>query len=155
MTDLTPICALGGTTPRVATFGAVRMAENPDLVLTSVAGSGLDLPGPGQFANGAFWTGPDQWMLERPAPEGALTTDQTDAWVVLEIEGNIEPLLEKLVNIDPARIAPGHATRTALEHMGVFVIRRSATQVAVLGMRSAAGSLWQALEIAAKRLETA
>lgn len=155
MTDLTPICALGAKTPRTVTHGAIRIAENPDLVLTSVVGQGLDLPGPGLFADGAFWTGPDQWMLERPAPEGCLITDQTDAWAVFEIEGPVEPLLEKLVNLDLSRFGPGSATRTGMEHMGVFVIRRSTTRVAVYGMRSAAGSVWHALETAAKNLQAA
>lgn len=155
MTDLRPLCALGGAEPRTLTIGAIRMAENPDLVLTSVAGPVPDLPGPGVWADGAFWTGPDQWMLERPAPDGCLTTDQTDAWVVIEIEGAVEPLLEKLVNIDLSRLAPGHATRTELEHMSVFVIRRAADKVAIMGMRSAAGSVWHTIETAARNLEAA
>ena len=38
--------------------------------------------------------------------------------------------------------------------MSVFVIRRSEDRLAVLGMRSAAGTLWHVLDAAAKRLET-
>lgn len=155
MTDLVPLCALGGAEPRIAAIGAIRVAENPDLVLTSVAGPVPDLPGPGRWADGAFWTGPEQWMLERPAPDGCVTTDQTDAWVVIEIEGTVEPLLEKLVNLDLATFGPGSATRTGLEHMGVFVIRRAVDRAAILGMRSAAGSLWHAIETAARNLEAA
>lgn len=155
MTDLAPLCALGSRTPRVVTFGAIRIAENPDLVLTSVILPGADLPEPGCWSDGAFWTGPDQWMLERPASEGGITTDQTDAWAVFEIEAN-EPallrLLEKLVNIDLSRFGPGHATRTGLEHMSVFVVRRSVTHIAIFAMRSAAGSVWHALEAAARRI---
>ncbi|TIQ13528.1 MAG: sarcosine oxidase subunit gamma, partial [Mesorhizobium sp.] len=59
----------------------------------------------------------------------------------------------KLVNIDLANFGPGGATRTGLEHMSCFVIRRGDVHAAVLGARSSAGSLWHALETAAKRLE--
>lgn len=134
---------------------------------------GLVLPGPGGWAQGAelaaFWTGPGQWMIEGPglaetdfagrvaalAP-GASVTEQTDAWVAFDIasaggEGPILRLMEKLVNIDLAGFGPGRATRTGLEHMSVFVIRRAADRLTVLGMRSAAGSLWHALGAAAAR----
>nr|WP_153747247.1 sarcosine oxidase subunit gamma [Rhodovulum strictum] len=135
---------------------------------------GLTLPSPGGWVAGAgvaaFWTGPGQWMIEaegraehdfaaevkRAAP-GCSVTEQTDGWVAIEIASSAgaDPLIrlmEKLVNVDAATFGPGRATRTALEHMGVFLIRRAEDRLAVLGMRSAAGSLWHALETAASRL---
>ncbi|MGR3378867.1 sarcosine oxidase subunit gamma [Salipiger abyssi] len=137
---------------------------------------GLTLPGPGAWRAGtgvaAFWTGPGQWMIEAPgraeedftaalaaeAP-GASVTEQTDGWAAFEIASSqgAAPLLrlaEKLVNLPPAALAPGRATRTGLHHMSVFVLRRSEDRLSVLGMRSAAGSLWHALTQAAHRLET-
>lgn len=60
-------------------------------------------------------------------------------------------LLAKLVNLGPVRLAANSAARTGLHHMGVFVIRRAPDHLAVLGMRSAAGSLWHALDTAAAR----
>lgn len=136
---------------------------------------GLALPGPGEWRGAAgaaaFWTGPGQWMIEAPgragedfaaavkaeAP-GASVTEQTDGWVAFEIAADagaapLHALLERLVNLDLSRFGPGSATRTHLEHMSVCVIRRAETRCAILGMRSAAGSLWHALEQAAKRLE--
>ena len=80
-----------------------------------------------------------------------MTTDQSDAWAVFDIEGAIEPLLEKLVNLDLATFGPGSATRTGLDHMGVFVIRRDHHRVAVMAMRSAAEYVWHILETAARR----
>ncbi|TIY01667.1 MAG: sarcosine oxidase subunit gamma, partial [Mesorhizobium sp.] len=65
----------------------------------------------------------------------------------------LNALLSKLVNVDLADFGPGRATRTGLEHMTCFVIRRGDAHIAVLGARSSAGSLWHALETAAKRLE--
>lgn len=138
---------------------------------------GLVLPGPGEWvegvAVGAFWTGPGQWMVEaegraeqdfaadvaRNAP-GCSVTEQTDGWVAFDIRSEqggapVDGLLERLVNLPPESLSPGRATRTVLEHLGVFVIRRSEDHVTVLGMRSSAGSLWHALTTAAKRRERA
>ncbi|MER9177454.1 sarcosine oxidase subunit gamma [Mesorhizobium sp. M0955] len=134
----------------------------------------LTLPGPGRWVAGqrvaALWTGPGQWMIEaecRAEPNfaaelkqvapGCSVTEQTDGWVGFEIISRagsmpLEALLSKLVNIDPADFGPGRATRTGLEHMSCFVIRRGDAHVAVLGARSSAGSLWHALETTAKRL---
>ncbi|MFC3060123.1 sarcosine oxidase subunit gamma [Paenirhodobacter populi] len=136
---------------------------------------GVQLPEPGLWAAGqgiaAFWTGPNQWMIEAEgraeedfardltvhAP-GCSVTEQTDGWVCYEITSSkgatpILNLLEKLVNIDVASFGPGRATRTGLEHMSVFVIRRAEDRLAILGMRSSAASLWHAIGTAAGRLE--
>jgi heterotetrameric sarcosine oxidase gamma subunit len=134
----------------------------------------LSLPGPGLWENNdiatALWTGPDQWLLEAPgraesdfaaevlaACPGCSVTEQTDGFAAFEIrstagEAPILALMAKLVNLDPARFGPGTATRTGLEHMSVFVVRRAADRLAVIGMRSAAGTLWHALETAVKRI---
>ncbi|WP_027038924.1 sarcosine oxidase subunit gamma [Mesorhizobium ciceri] len=136
---------------------------------------GLILPGPGRWVAGqgvaALWTGPGQWMIEaeccieldfaaelKQAAPRCSVTEQTDGWVAFEIISRagaipLEALLSKLVNIDPADFGPGRATRTGLQHMSCFVVRRGDTHVVVLGARSSAGSLWDALETAAKRLE--
>jgi len=181
VTDLQPICALGAPTPRTARFGGLSLAESAGLALASVAlrrgGAAPDLPqpGPGKWieAGGiaAFWTGPEQWMLEGPgraetdfaaeiatrAP-GASVTEQTDGFTAFEVEGPapaIVRLLERLVNVDAARFGPGSATRTGFHHMSIFVIRRAENRLAVLGMRSAAGTVWHGLVEAAERLEVA
>lgn len=101
MTDLTPICALGAAVPQSRTIGAVTLTENAELGLASLAlrrggaapDLGLTLPGPGGWAEGqgiaAFWTGPDQWMVEFPgqasqdvaarlAGPGVSVTEQTE-----------------------------------------------------------------------------
>ncbi|MFB9950529.1 sarcosine oxidase subunit gamma [Rhizobium puerariae] len=134
---------------------------------------GLTLPGSGKWVCNtdvsALWTGPDQWLLEgRGQAEadfaaavtaqcpGCSVTDQTDGFVAFEIlssagEAPVLTLMAKLVNLDPARLEPGTGSRTGLEHMSVSAIRRAADRLAVLGMRSAAGTLWHALNTTAAR----
>ncbi|BAV52787.1 PUTATIVE SARCOSINE OXIDASE GAMMA SUBUNIT PROTEIN (plasmid) [Mesorhizobium loti] len=136
---------------------------------------GLNLPGPGCWVAdqevAAFWTGPGQWMVEaegraeddfaadlKEAARGCSVTEQTGGWVAVEIlsragTGPLDALLAKLINIDLADFGPGRATRTVLDHMTCFVIRRSETHVAVLGARSFGASLWHTLEIASRRIE--
>ncbi|RWI87866.1 MAG: sarcosine oxidase subunit gamma [Mesorhizobium sp.] len=182
MTDLYTFTALGAAEPRLASFGALDIRENPELALASLAlrrGSlkpapfGLNLPEPGHWVAGqgvaAFWVSPDQWMVEaegraeenfaadlKEASPDCTVTEQTDGWIVFEIVSRsgtapLEALLSKLVNIDLADFDPCRITRTGLEDMSCYVIRRSKTHVALVGVRSFAGSLWHALETAARR----
>lgn len=131
------------------------------------ASAGLPLPRPGQATRGkpwgAFWVGSDMWFVEAPiathddivaalAPlvaDTASLTEQTDAWVRLELAGALPPLLERLCNLDLARFAPGSATRTVIEHVGVHAIRRAPDRLTLLGPRSSALSLHHALLAAA------
>lgn len=184
MTDLIPMTALGARTPRVLAAGPLTLTERPEIALASLAlrrGAvppapfGLVLPGPGETAAlgevTAVWTGPGQWMIageglagtgfaERvaAAAPGTSVTDQTDGWVWLEMTGPADGILsvaERLVNLPPAALAPGHATRTGLHHMSVFLVRPAPGRLAIWGMRSAAGSLWHAIATAMTRLEVA
>lgn len=136
---------------------------------------GLTLPDAGAMttsgAFGAFWTGANQWMITgagqgtsdfaaliRAEAPYASITEQTDGFAAIRIISAAGPdlipaLMAKLVNLPPAAYAPGHATRTGLEHMTVFVLRPSDTEITVIGMRSYAASLWHAISAAAARLE--
>lgn len=183
MTDLKPITALGNAEPMRRAIGYLELTEIVTTGLASLALSratihasilGLELPAPGKWASSgeisAFWTGPNQWMIEGEGRgtndfvrylngnvlQGALT-DQTDGWVTFEVRSladdhTLVRLMEKLFNIDLARFVTGSATRTGLEHMSVFVIRKAPDRLVVMGMRSAAGSIWHALETAASRV---
>ena len=181
MTDLTPITALGAPAPRTAQHGDLALSENAGLALASLsmprgapppAPFGLALPGPGRLVaaapHGAFWMGQDSWMITgdglaetdfaatvaSEAP-GARITEQTDGFAAFDITGpeaGIAALLERLVNLPPEALAPGHATRTGFEHMSVFVLRRAPDSVTLLGMRSAAASVWHTLESTLSRL---
>lgn len=129
---------------------------------------GLPLPGPGQHAPGtpfsALWVSPEMWLVEAPygthedivahlkpaLGDAASLTEQTDAWVRLEVTGPLPPLFERLCNLDLARFPPGSATRTVIEHLGVYAIRRAPDALTLLGPRSSAASLHHALRAAAR-----
>lgn len=146
---------------------ASRRGREADVAVLA-QGAGIPLPGPGQVAAqapwSAFWLGPEQWMVEAPFlthediaahlrpvfGEAASVTEQTDAWARFEVEGRLEPLFERLCNLDLARFGPGSATRTLIEHLGCYVIRRAPDRATVLGPRSSAGSLHHALVTAAR-----
>jgi sarcosine oxidase subunit gamma len=132
------------------------------------AGAGIPLPGPGQAASqgtwGASWISPEMWMVEAPYGthediaahlkpifgETASITEQTDAWVRFEVTGPLQPLFERLCNLDLSRFGPGSATRMVLEHLGVYAIRRAPDRMTLLGPRSSADSLHHALVTAAR-----
>jgi sarcosine oxidase subunit gamma len=82
--------------------------------------------------------------------EAASVTEQTGAWVRLEATGPLGPLFERLCNLDLARLMPGSATRTTIEHGGAFVVRRAADRMTLLGPRPSAASLHHALVAAAR-----
>ena len=184
MTELSPISALGHALPQAMAVGDVTICENTGVALASLAlrhgeaapqPFGLTLPGPGGWAAAAgiaaFWMGPGSWMVEatgqadadfaaalKAQSPGCSVAEQTDGWVVFEITATaavLAALLEKLANLDAPRFVPGSATRTGLEHMSVFVIRRDEGHLALLAMRSAAASVVHAVETAARRLQRA
>ncbi|HWK66339.1 MAG TPA: sarcosine oxidase subunit gamma [Rhizobiaceae bacterium] len=134
----------------------------------------LALPAPGRWTGAgpvcAFWIAPDQWMIGADGQAesdfaaelatrcpGCSVTEQTDGFVAYEIrsssgDASIIALLAKLVNIDPVELQAGRALRTGLEHQSVYIIRRAADHLAILGMRSFAEALWHALETARSRI---
>ena len=146
---------------------ATRRGRESDLHARADA-IGLPLPGPGQAAAGtpwsAFWISPEMWFVEAPHAshedivahlkphlgDTASLTEQTDAWVRLELTGPLQPLLERLCNLDLSRFLPGSATRTLIEHLGVYAIRRAEDRLTLLGPRSSAASLHHALLAAAR-----
>ena len=157
---LPPLSALGHATPRSDRLGAVTIAENVGLSIASVArrrdGVLPDMPAPGRHAAGVIWTGPGQWLLTGAYDMGfvgaikarvggnASVTDQTDGWVVFDIEGPVEALMERLCNVDIRALQPGHATRTVIAHLGC-IVARDAGGLRLLGARSSAASLHHAL----------
>lgn len=131
---------------------------------------GTALPAAAQCARGGsftvFWTGPEQWMIEAPhdshddlaaqvkaaVTDSGSVTEQTDGWVRFDLEGpRCADVLERLCNANSRKMPSDSVTRTRLEHLGCFLICRTAnTHFSVIGPRSSARSLHHALVTAAK-----
>ena len=180
MASLTPTTALGGTIPFDETIGGNRIREVSDAAMASLAmlkGQGAafkkaaasrlgELPAPGH-AGGAnhastIWMGPDQYLVEgidaatlaATFGASAAITDQSDAWVRFDVTGgDVVAMLERLSGADTRRMQAGSATRTAIHHMHcVIVCRAGGTDFTILGPRSSAASLHDALVAAAASL---
>ncbi len=125
-------------------------------------------PAIGEYRAGtidAFWTGQSQWMLAAPLADHedivasfskkfkgkASLTEQTDGWCRFAVSGSdIDRLCSLLCNIDMRRLRAGGATRTAIEHIGCFVLRLADDKIQIIGQRSSAGSLHHAIVTAAR-----
>ena len=182
MHDLAPLAPLGFDTPQVVSHGDTTLTELPDVALASVAARlgredatrsglhtviGAPAPGPGRFVQGpdlgAFWIGPDQWMIEASYATHELladtlasafggtasVTEQSDGWCRFDMTGpRLFDVFELLCPVDLRPAEPGLATRTTIDHLGCLLVMRETTQISVMGPRSAAHSLWHALETA-------
>ncbi len=113
----------------------------------------------------AFWTGPNQCFVEAPyathetlalslatsLKNKASVTEQSDGWVRFDVEGaDCFSVLERSCAADTSTMPMGGVTRTILEHLGCFILRRSEHHFSVYGPRSSAGSLHHVLVAAAR-----
>ena len=151
-------------------LASVAMRRGQEKAFAAAAkGLGVPLPGASSYEAGAvysaFWTTPEMWFVEadfashedivaglKPAfGEAASITEQTDAWVRFDVSGEgLGALFERLTNLDLGQLPDGYASRTVIEHLGVYLIRHSATAVTLYGPRSSAQGLLHALEVTAK-----
>lgn len=79
----------------------------------------------------------------------AYTTDQTDAWVGLSLNGpGAVAALERICQLDlhDSAFAVDHAARTVMEHLGVLLIRTGAQDWLLLSASSSAKSFLHAVE---------
>ncbi|WP_421980285.1 sarcosine oxidase subunit gamma [Roseibium sp.] len=126
---------------------------------------GTDLPPPGKFRQGAdhtaFWIGRDQWMiaadhetrehlasgLKSVLQDTASVTEQNDGWVCLDVSGpDLSGVFERLMHADTALLSEGAALRTAIEHIGCFILcLETDTHYRLFAGRSFGGSLFQVL----------
>lgn len=146
---------------------AARKGRMADLAAAALT-AGIPLPGPATHQPGApyggFWVAPEMWFVEAPFAtheliadhlnsalgDAASITEQTDAWVAFDLAApDLGPILERLCNVDFRRVPQGHATRTMMEHLGVYLIKQGLGAARIYGPRSSAESLLHALETAA------
>jgi len=130
------------------------------------------LPNAGLSVSGkaftTFWSSPEQWFVEAPADthedianilkgefgETASITEQSGGWCRFDVEGDDSvSVLERLCAVDTATMQCNAATRSVIEHIGVFVLCRKAGQhFSLYGPRSSADSLHHALVTSAKSI---
>jgi sarcosine oxidase gamma subunit len=104
--------------------------------------------------------GQGQWLLQGVLPnleplDGLVAlTDQSDAWCGFTLQGAKVPLLmERLVANAPDTYSSGKAVRTQIEHIGCWVVGLTQNEWQVLGPRSSAQSLFDALKHAADAVD--
>ncbi len=147
---------------------ATRKGREADVAKAAVAAK-IPLPDPARWVGAepwsAFWVAPAMWFVEAPFAthedilshlkhafgDAASISEQTDAWVRYDLSGQALPtLLERLSNVDLVQVPDGFATRTLIEHLGCYLIKKSGTEISLYGGRSSAINLLHALEIAAR-----
>lgn len=147
---------------------ASRRGRTADLAAAAQK-AGVPLPGPATHQQGtpysAFWTAPEMWFVEAPHAtheliadllktalgDAASITEQTDAWVAFDLAApELSPVLERLCNVDFPNVAKGYASRTMMEHLGVYLIKHGPDKARLYGPRSSADSLLHAIETAAQ-----
>ena len=146
---------------------AARKGRMADLAKAAKM-AGVPLPGPATYQSGtpycAFWTAPEMWLVEAPFAtheliadllkaalgDAASVTEQTDAWVAFDLAApDLTLILERLCNVDFSKAPTGYATRTIMEHLGVYLIKHGPGTARLYGPRSSAESLLHAIETAA------
>lgn len=151
----------------IVSVTAWRDAE-PALIEAMQSAFALALPEAGRWTHAgdlvAMWVGPGHWWLQREAgglllPEIAAAAadragliDISDARATLRIHGPAaRDILASLLPIDlhPRALAPGRVASTIAAHIGVQLRQIDVAPSYDLScLRSYAGSLWRALELA-------
>lgn len=160
-------CRIAERLDMVLASVAARRGRAGDLASAARA-LGMALPDPARAATGdpfsAFWVAPDMWFVEAPLDrcddiaadlkaafgDTASITEQTGGWVRFDLTApSLTPLMERLSNVDLAAVPVGFASRTVIDHLGCYLVKRAVDEVTLYGPRSSAKSLLHALEIAA------
>lgn len=173
MAELYAKTALRHDQARAVTIGRLEIRDNPDLSITWIArrrGSdlaavedflGMKLPAAGDTSIAgtcrALPSAREQWLVLSPwsanfpdqvkaaGGAGISVCDQSDGWVVFEILGDtIDPLLERLCDLDPMQLTPERSAPSSVEHLRVILMRLP-EGLMILGPRSSAQSLHHAI----------
>ena len=93
--------------------------------------------------------------LSKIIGNAAYITDQTDAWVVLEISGvTSRTALERIcqVDLDPNIFKLNAMARTTMEHMATIIIRTDVDTFLLMSASSSAKSFLHAVELSAQHI---
>ena len=168
MPDLIAKPALGHA---AVSHGGCRLAEGDWVAITSVApypgqteavsralGMAFPLPNTVTEAEGArlVWVGREMaFLIGAPVPEGlaAAVTDQSDAWVTLELSGAAAvDVLARLVPLDLRRAERGQVFRTGLNHLPLILMVEGAGAFRLMTYRSMARTAWSEIEEAMEKV---
>ena len=166
MVDLIAKTACEGLLP--VTIGNVSLSELTPESVTSVAAfkgqskaasaaleaaDNVAMPAPNRSTGNAklraIWTGPDQAFYMGAALKADLsgiasTTDQTDAWAIVKLEGDhAADVLARLTPIDlrATSFKRGHTAKTDLMHMSSSITKIGANAFEIMVFRSMAKTL--------------
>ena len=93
--------------------------------------------------------------LSKTIGNAAYITDQTDAWVILEISGvTSRTALERIcqVDLDPNIFKLNAMARTTMEHMATIIIRTDVDTFLLMSASSSAKSFLHAVELSAQHI---
>lgn len=142
---------LGGDDALKKAFKSAYKMEMPAPSVSSVA---RDKRAVATAADQMMLIFPSNAPLSEPAVQKAIkgagyTTEQTGAWVALEISGpSVRSVLERLCPLDlaPSVFPINASARTVMEHMGSMVIRTDDNSFLLLSASSSAQSFLHAVE---------
>lgn len=147
---------------------ALPLGKEADAEKAIKSAYGANLPQPGKSVrckdgSRLVRLGPDQAFVlftnDTPDAESivskllkgkAYTTDQTDVWTALSIEGpQCRAALERICPVDlhETAFAIDDAARTVMEHLGVLIIRTDEDAFLLLSASSSADSFLHAMEV--------
>ena len=92
---------------------------------------------------------PDERALKSRLQDAAYVTDQSDSWVMLQINGeNALRAMERISPIDlsPSTFPTGSIARTSMEHLSAIVMAEDDATLTLLSPISSAESFWHAVE---------
>ncbi len=93
--------------------------------------------------------------IRKAIGDTAYITDQTDAWVVLELSGpSSRTALERICQLDlhPDVFKKNQMARTTMEHMGSMIIRTDNDTFILMSASSSAASFLHAVEISVQHV---
>lgn len=156
------IGAIALTEAAVGTITALmvrpRQAAALDRALRAAHGVGWPAPGVAESGDAASccWAGLGTAFLIGPDPDPGLAqfagvSDQSDAWVVIDVRGpQLQDLFARVTPIDLAAFTVGRTARTLCQHVPVSIIGLPEGGFRVMAFRSMARTLVQDLTEAAR-----
>jgi heterotetrameric sarcosine oxidase gamma subunit len=157
------------------TIAGTTLSENGATQITAIApypGSqaalaqalrplGLTFPAPNQFTEHGdvrlAWSGRDQAFLiggDAPADLPAAVTDQSDAWVSLQLAGpQARAVLARYVPLDLRAASRGLSLRSALNHLPLLLMVEAPDSYTLMTFRSMARTAWAELHEALIKVE--